>query len=217
MSDAGVVMCEKRHEELKRYFYFFNSGSTDVLSSCMDKEFLCKLAEKCNLPTPSSEIVKRGELPKKLTYPIFIKSRNPFNGWKVDVAICNNSSEVLEKYKSFVADEWIMQNFINKKTEISLQGISIEGGKTVYMPYIKEYIRLRDTDYGTYMCYYKNNLSNEILANISQYIKHLNYSGCFEIEFLQDYNDKLHFLEVNFRFSASNQGMYWGGVNLPLE
>ena len=45
----------------------------------------------------------------------------------------------------------------------------------------------------------------------------MNFSGCFEVEFLLDKNDKLHFLEINPRFSASNQGMLAGGVNMPLE
>ena len=217
MSDAGINLCDRKYEELKEHFYFFNAGSANILSKYMDKGFLCEQARKCNLPVPNFEIVKRGNLPRTLSYPVFIKSRNPFCEWKEDMAICKSEEELLKAQGAFVADEWLIQDYIQKKTEVSIQGISVNGGKQVYMPYIKKYARLRDTDYGTYMYYEINDLSESLQQKICKYLQLVNFSGCFEIEFLQDNNDNLYFLEINFRYSGSNQGMYYGGVNLPLE
>lgn len=85
------------------------------------------------------------------------------------------------------------------------------------MPYKKAYVRLRDKDYGTYMYYEPNDMEPEMLEGIKQMLRTIQFSGCFEIEFLQDKQGNLFFLEINLRYSASNQGMDCGGVNLPME
>lgn len=217
MADFGIRICDERYDELKNSFFFFNSGKANYLSPYLNKDKLCDLAVSCGLPVPNFEIVKRGCLPKKLTYPIFIKTNNSFANWKSDAGIAHNEQELVELCDSFASDEWMMEDFIDKKFEDSWQGISVNGGQQVYMPYRKRYVRLRKNDYGTYMYYKACQPPKEIAAGIQQMLRSMNFSGCFEVEFLLDKNDQLHFLEINPRFSASNQGMFAGGVNMPLE
>lgn len=183
----------------------------------MDKDVQCSLAERCGLPVPKFEIVKRGDTPKKVNYPIFIKTNNSFAHWKADAGIANDEQELKALCERFESDEWIMQDFIEKKYEDSWQGISVNGGEQVYMPYRKRYIRLRKNDYGTYMYYEAKEPPAPIADGIRKMLREMNFSGCFEAEFLVDKNEQLHFLEINLRFSASNQGMQAGGVNMPLE
>lgn len=217
MADFGIRICDERYEELKEHFFFFNSGGAYRLIPYLNKDRLCELAISCGLPVPKFEIVKRGCVPKNLNYPIFIKTNNSFANWKSDAGIAHNESELIELCKKFESDEWIMEDYIDKKFEDSWQGISVYGGQQVYMPYRKRYVRLRKNDYGTYMYYETCQPPEDIVRGVQQMLREMNFSGCFEVEFLLDKNEKLHFLEINPRFSASNQGMLIGGVNMPLE
>lgn len=216
-TDFGIQICDKRYDELKKGFFFFNSGGANSLSTYLNKDKLCDLAVSCGLPVPSFEIVKRGCLPKKLTYPIFIKTNNSFANWKSDAGIAHNERELVALCENFLSDEWMMEDYIDKKYEDSWQGISVNGGRQVFMPYRKRYVRLRKNDYGTYMYYEACQPPKKIENGIQQMLRSMNFSGCFEVEFLLDKNDELHFLEINPRFSASNQGMLAGGINMPLE
>lgn len=133
------------------------------------------------------------------------------------MAICHSADEVMAAYEGLCSAEWLMQEYIEKKTEVSLQGISLHDGEEIYLPYVKAYKRMREKDYGTYMYYDIYYLPEEVLEAIRRAIRKLGFNGCFEIEFLQDKEEHLFFLEINMRYSASNQGMRYGGVNLPLE
>lgn len=215
--DYCAQLCDRRYSELKDSFHVAHSESPGSLAKYFDKETLCHLAASCGLPVPACETVTRGNLPKSLRYPIFVKCRNSFGAWKSDMAICKSPEELMEAYNNLQSDEWLMQDYIDRQEEVSLQGISIRGGEQVYMPYKKVYIRLRDADYGTYMYYEPNDMGPEMLEGIKKMLRTIQFSGCFEIEFLRDKQGHLHFLEINLRYSASNQGMDCGGVNLPME
>ena len=217
MPDFGVRICDEQYDNLKDRFYYFNSGGANCLTTFLNKDTLCSLAEKCGLPVPRFEIVKRGNSPKKVNFPIFIKTNNSFANWKSDSGIAHDEAELKMLCNRFVSDEWIMQDCIEKRSEDSWQGISVNGGEQVYMPYRKRYVRLRKNDYGTYMYYEAIAPPTNIAEGIRKMLKEMKFSGCFEAEFILDKKDQLHFLEINPRFSASNQGMQAGGVNMPLE
>lgn len=67
------------------------------------------------------------------------------------------------------------------------------------------------------MHYEPNDLPQEMMDQIHRLLRAINLSGCFEVEFLSDKEGRLYFLEINMRYSGSNQGMLCGGVNLPME
>ncbi len=217
MNDYLVTLLDEHYDELKDSFYLFHGAKAGILSPYLDKKALCDLAEASGLPTPQHEIVKRGNLPQKLHYPIFVKALNPFGAWKGDYTICYSEEELLSAYGKLRDDVWIMEEYIDKVCEVSVQGISLHGGEDIYLPYKKVYTRLREKDYGTYMYYEKNDLPESLMEGIRKAIKTIGYSGCFEFEFLQDKSGNLYFLEINLRYSGSNQGMRHGGVNLPME
>lgn len=218
MSEAGVRLLDANYDRLKDAFYFFHGkGGAHALAPFYDKSAQCALAAECGFRTPASEVVARGALPQHLSYPIYIKCRDSFGAWKRDMAICHSPQELLDTYPKLESDQWLMQEFVDRKYEVSLQGLSLHDGDEIYMPYVKVYTRLRDTDYGTYMYYERNRLPDDLNRNIEKAIRKIGFNGCFEIEFLQDKEERLFFLEINLRYSASNPGMRHGGVNMPLE
>lgn len=211
--DNHEQILDEHYDELVGKFYFFNAGAQGRVTKYMDKMELCKLAEKCGLRVPSSEVVVPGILPKSLKYPVFTKTINPYSeGWKRDVFICNNEEELLEAYQGMVSPALIIQEYVDKVGEISMQGISICGGEKVFLPFERMYLRFSKTNFGGYM-YYQRFSNDGLREKIQSMIREIGFSGCFEIEFLVDKNDNLYFLEINLRFSASNYGVNFGGVN----
>lgn len=211
--DNHEQILDEHYDELIDRFYFFNGGSRGVVTKYMDKMELCRLATECGFKVPSSEVVVPGILPKNLKFPVFTKTINPYSeGWKRDVFICYDEKELLAAYQGMVSPALIVQEYIDKVGEISMQGISVCGGEKVFLPFERMYLRFSKTSFGGYM-YYQRFVNEELREKIQSMIKKINYSGCFEIEFLVDKSNDLYFLEINLRFSASNYGVNYGGVN----
>ena len=211
--DNHEQILDEHYDELIDRFYIFNGGSRGAVTKYMDKMELCSLAMECGFEVPCSEVVVPGTLPKKLKYPVFTKTINPYSdGWKRDVYICNDEKELLEAYQGMVSPALIVQEYIDKVGEISMQGVSICGGEHVFLPFERMYLRFSKTSFGGYM-YYQQFDNKELRDKIQSMIRKINYSGCFEIEFLVDRKNVFYFLEINLRFSASNYGVNYGGVN----
>lgn len=213
--DGHLQFLDEHYEMLKGKFYLFNGGEKGRLTYYLNKEKQCMLAKECGFSVPGFEEVERGELPSSVSYPVITKTWNSYSdGWKKDVTICYSATELLQSYPKMTSKRLLLQEYVEKSGELSMQGLSIDGGKEVFMPFERMYLRFSETSFGGYMYYQP--FSDEILKrNIQTMLKTINYSGCFEIEFIVDKQNRLHFLEVNLRFSASNYGLNTGGVNLP--
>ena len=80
--------------------YFWNAGEKGRIRKLINKEEQMAIAAECGLNVIPTERVKRGELPKKLEYPIFTKATNSLNPfWKANAFVCNNEADLLEAYK----------------------------------------------------------------------------------------------------------------------
>lgn len=215
--DNHEQIIDEHYDELVDKFYFFNAGNRGRVTLYMDKMELCKLAEKCGFNVPKSEVVNPGVLPTSLKYPVFTKTINPYTkGWKHDVYICDDEQELLTAYRNMISPSLIIQEYIEKIGEISMQGVSICGGEQIFIPFERMYLRYSKTSFGGYM-YYQRFEDDDLRRRIQSMIKEIGYSGCFEIEFLVDKNNCLYFLEINLRFSASNYGVNYGGVNQAVS
>lgn len=213
-SDLLVSMMDQHYDQLKDRFIFFNAAEQGRLTQYMIKSAQCELAVQNGLDAPKSELLSKGTLPGKLRYPIFTKTDNCFTrGWKTDYIICNNEQELLKAYESIKNDKLLLQEFIHKKNEVSLEGISINHGEELYLPVQMDYLHLTDGKYGTWMTNYAYNLGDELKGKIQQILKTIHYSGIFELEFLEDMDGKLLFLEFNFRQTQLNHSMTDMGLN----
>lgn len=215
--DAGIEWLDSHYGMLKDKFYFFNGGEQGRINYYMDKNNICDLAEKCGIPKPKGETLKHGELPKTLRYPVMMKVTKSTKGaWKQDVRICQSEEELKAVWPEIKADEMLVQEFIKKKNEICLDGFCINDGKDVWMKYTSEYIRFTDMTFGEYM-WFKPFEKQQILDSVKQILRETHFNGIFSVEILQDYDDNMYFLEVNFRNSTWSYPYTFAGMNLPYQ
>lgn len=217
-SSDGIESCLDLHyNELVNRFYFFNAGEQGRVSKYMLKKEIINLAAECGLPIPKTEEVAVGELPKTLKYPIFTKAViSTLYAWKGNAHICRNERELLEAYKSIRGERIILQEYIEKKNELCIDALCINKGLDLYMPIQAEYIRVAPDSYGNYIHYQRYKEGEAFFNKIAEMFKRIGYTGVFEIEFLRDKNDGLHFLEINFRNSTWSYAHTYAGVNLPI-
>jgi len=216
--DDYVEMCLDQHyDELKDKFYFFDGGQSGIISKYMDKDTISNLAVECGFHIPKTEVLKRGVLPKSLTYPVITKAKvSAIGGWKSDVKICYSEKELLEAYKNMITEDLLVEEFIEKKNELCLDGFCINHGNDVCIPFQTTYLRLAPGKYGNYMelAPFKN---KTVYEQVKQILRRSSFNGIFSVEFLIGQNNELYFLEVNFRNSTWSYAFTYGGVNMPYE
>lgn len=214
-NDGIVSLFDKNYNRLKDSFFFFNAGEQGRLSLVMEKQYLCELAGKCGIRTPRSTIVEIGNLNHGIEYPIFIKSIDSFDvHWKSSVSICKTERELKDYYSKSHNRYVLIQEFIKKKNEYILQGISVNGGKELYLPIEGYYYRFPDDAYGSYLYFEAYKGGMDLYDQLKQMFIEINYSGVFEIEFLVGQDNNLYFLEINFRHTLWNHTFTDMGINL---
>jgi len=215
-SDNITLLLDSHYDELKDNFYFFNGQ--ECLSNYLQKEFLSAEAEICGFNVPRGELKKVGELPQNLRYPLFTKAVTSSNGddWKAQSYVCETEEDLLNAYKEINVDTILIQEYIQKKDELSLEGYCINGGEEVFIPYYGRYYRLSDKGFGYYL-YFIPFDDNELLEKCRCLLKRAKYSGIFSVDFLVGEDNSLYFLEINFRNSAWATVCAYGGVNLPYS
>lgn len=213
--DPGILL-DNRYDELKEHFYFFNGQGTIAIS--MQKYKNCLMAAECGIDVPKEEYLERGVLPTTLKYPIMTKASTSACGgnWKGDSFICKTAQELTEAYKKIKSSKVLVQEFIEKENELCLDGISINGGEDIFIPYGCSYYRFTPESYGNYMYFYPF-IDVELLKKIKDLIKLSRYTGVFCIEFLKGKDGGLYFLEVNYRNSGWSYAFTVGGFNLPFR
>lgn len=215
IDDKTVSYMDDRYDELKDYFYFFNAGSAGQVNRYMDKFNILEAAKKCGLKTLRAYRCKKGELPGEICYPVITKAISPVvGGWKSDVHICNSAVELMDAYKTIAAPEVLVQEYIEKKNEYCLEGLSINHGKDMLITIASTYNYLLPNYYSPYMTV-SNMDDKELNSRLNDLMKLIGFEGIFEIEFLIDQDDILYFGEINFRNSTWSYASTVAGMNLP--
>ena len=214
--DYHTELLDKNYDRLVGRFYFFNCGEAFRLTAFLNKDEQCRVAEECGFAVPKREVVKKGELPKDLQYPIITKTiSSNEGGWKKDVYVCQSENDLENAYDKIIANTLLLEEYVNKKCEISIHGISINAGEQVYIPYYSEDYRFSKCSFGHYVRFQQ--LFNEELVNkVRHYLHAIRFSGIFNMDFLLDQDDHLFFLEINMRSGARNYAVTSGGLNMPF-
>lgn len=208
---------DEHYEELIDKFIFYDGGRRGIITESMNKDAINKVAESCGCNVPKSEVVKRGELPKTLKYPVITKGIMSIKGgWKNDVIICQDEHELKNAFDNIKSDTVLVCEYINKKNELCLDGFCINHGKDVCIPFETSYLTLINGQYGNYMRMTPFQ-RKDVEEQVQKVLEKTGFNGVFSVEFLIDQDDKLWFLEVNFRFSTWGYAFHYGGVNLPVE
>ena len=215
-SDNIESFLDNHFSDLNNHFYFFNGGKNGQITKYMDKETILLAAKECGINVPKSERVSRGEQSINVPFPIITKSiSSNTGGWKNDVFICRDKDDLNQAYKQIKSDPVLIEEYIEKKNELCIDGISFNGGEEIYMPFKVNYLRFTPKAYGNYMMVSPFD-DKDLSEKISLLFKKTKFSGIFSIEFLISPDGEYKFLEINFRHSTWAYSSLKGGANLPL-
>lgn len=213
--DDVMGLIDKRYNELIDKFYIWNAGQQGRLSKYLNKDEQIKLAERCGFKVPKTEMIKLGDMPHSLQYPIFTKATDSLNEWwKGCASICKNEKELKDFCKKLEVDNLIIQEYIDKKDETPIEGISINGGKDILLFGLTRNYRMTADSFGTFRRIEPFN-DKFIEDSIRKFIQQINYTGAFEIELIIDKQGNSYFLEANFRIAQQNYGYTAFGANIP--
>ena len=173
--DSTTYYINERYNILADKFIFYNCGENGRLCSLAPKLVQNRFAKESGLLVADCEVVKVGELPKKLEYPVITKATSSLGAdWKKNVFICQNEDELMEAYTHIREKEVLVQEFIEKKTEMPIQGISINHGEDVYMPLQMMYNRTYKDSFGFTFRYEKFS-HPEMLKPMKEFFKKMGF------------------------------------------
>lgn len=211
-SDHSASLLDLHYEQLKDSFFFANIKEKEgELTALMDKHTQTELAKKCGFNVPKSWLYQK-EIEEKLEFPCLLKPLESIHGGK-KIRICSSKEELYQFRKDFSEnDKILIQEFINKESEIVVVGLAVKGN--VFIPGYT--FKHREINGGTtYSTVYPIGKLNNNLAEICErYIKEIGYEGLFGIEFVAK-NGKFYFIEINLRNDATCYSLTKAGVNLP--
>lgn len=213
--DYHASLLDRNYDLLIDKFFFFNAGSQGALTNLLNKNVQLELAQLCDIRIPKKDVVKKGILPRTIFYPVITKTLFSTMGkWKGDSYICKNEQELKDAYSVIEATDLVIEEFLDKKNELEINGFAINNGEDIYISYDKLYFRLGEKSFGHYM-FYKQNQDDVLLDKIKKLMKKAKFNGMFDVEILVDANDNLYFMEVNWRSWMSNYAHTQFGVNIP--
>lgn len=214
-SDEIASLLDLNYDRLVDKFFFFHGKEQGTITYYLDKKNISDLAVEKGCKALRYEVVKKGMMPKDLRYPVITKAINStLYNWKDDSFICKNEDELLEAYKVIRSEEILVQEYIHKKNEYCVDGFSYNGGKSVEITYVANYLRFSDISYGGYMVMHPLD-RKEVYEQLKNMLQEIGFDGIFCIEFLIDENDDLYFLEINLRNSGWSYASTCGGYNMP--
>lgn len=215
--DKTVGYYDARYEELKHKFIFFNAGKNNRISKFMDKGEILECAKRHGVPVLPTVIVERGEIPADLKYPVITKAISPNAGaWKGDVNICYSEQELKEAMERIQSPQVLLQHYIEKKTEITLEGFSYNHGQGMFVGVECRYVYTIKGYYSPYHNTYPMK-NMKLKAKLNAMLAEIGFEGIWEIEFLVDQDENLWFLEINFRNSTWGYASNVAGNPLPYN
>lgn len=214
--DKSVGFFDLHYDELKDKFIWYNAGSQGRINDFMNKDRILQIAKKHGFNVLDSHVVRIGEIPEGLVYPVITKDISPNSGsWKADVHICENEEELKAAYKEITSPIVQIQHFVDKKNEYAIEGFTVNHGKEIFFGTTLTWKYQIKGYYSPYhdVTMFKNPDMGERLRSL---FEEIGFEGIFEVEFLIDKDDTMYFLEANFRASAWNYSSTVAGMPLSF-
>lgn len=212
--DKSIGYFDLHYDEVKNKFICYNAGTAGRINEFMDKDRILRIAKKHGFNVLDSHVVKLGEIPDDLVYPVITKDINPNSGsWKSDVYICENEEELKEAFTKISSPVIQIQHFVDKKNEYAIEGFTVNRGKEIF---IGTTLTWKYLIKGYYSPYHDVTMikDHEIKEKLRLLFEEIGFEGIFEVEFLIDQDDTFYFLEANFRASAWNYSSTVAGMPL---
>lgn len=212
-SDDVTEQLNLFRDQLSNYYILPGVPEQGKMVELMDKTTMISMAAKRGIYAP--EVWSLPADKDKVSFPCITKSHVSSHGGKSDIVICRNK-EHFDSFLSQNKDDLFAQAYIDKLEEVQFIGCSLNAGEEVIVPGMSKVLRSQPNtntgflEYGPIDPFYK-----ETVEKAKLYIKDCQYSGLFSFEIMRGKDDKVWFLEINFR----NDGNAWcvtkAGVNLP--
>lgn len=213
--DKTVTFYDRMYDELKDKFIMFNAGETGRITKFMRKKEIVDCARRHGVPVAPDWLVENGEIPADIEYPVITKAFSPVEGcYKGDFHICMNEAELKEAFEDIESDMVFIQKYIDKKTETTYEGFSYNHGKGMYVGVQTDYIYPTKGYYSPLMNVYPR-VDASLQERLNEMLAEIGFEGIWEIEFLVDKDDKLYFLEINFRHATWGYSANVAGSPLP--
>lgn len=200
--DVTVALLDRNYDRLKDYFYFYNAGAAGRINHYMDKDVMLELVARHGIKIAKTWKVKVGEIPTDIEYPIMTKAINSIGEeWKDIVYICYNDEELIDAYSKMKSEYILVQQYIIKTDEVSVDAFSVNRGKDVFI--VTEAYQMYNIP-DKYSPYWRieNPTHTEIGEQIKAVVAEIGLEGIWEFEFMADDKGNLWFLEINFRNTA---------------
>lgn len=214
-ADVVTEHLNQHHDQLSKRYLLPGVEQQGKMVSLMDKTTMIAMAARHGIHAPHVWTLPNDI--SKVTYPCITKSYiSSHGGGKADIVICRNRKE-LDAFLANNTDAVFAQPYIDKKEEVQFIGCSINGGKKVIIPGMARVLRSQPNTntgflaYGPIDAFYV-----DIVQRSKAYIKECGYSGLFSIEFIRGKDDRVYFLETNFRNDGNAYSVTASGVNLPV-
>lgn len=214
--DKTVTFYDRMYDELKDKFIMFNAGETGRITKFMRKKEIVDCARRHGVPVAPDWLVENGEIPADIEYPVITKAFSPVEGcYKGDFHICMNEAELKAAFEGIESDMVFIQKYIDKKTETTYEGFSYNQGKGMYVGVQTDYIYPTKGYYSPLMNVYPR-VDASLQERLNEMLAEIGFEGIWEIEFLVDKDDKLYFLEINFRHATWGYSANVAGSPLPF-
>ena len=144
-SDEIAALLDQNYGRLIDKFFFFHGGRQGIITQYLNKKLISELAVEKGCKTLKYEVVRKGELPTALNYPVITKAINStLLDWKNEMHICYSEDELLQAYEKMRSETILVQEYIRKKNEFCVDGFSYNAGEEVEIPYFTNYLRFSD-------------------------------------------------------------------------
>ena len=195
----------------------YKTPKTNIdISILMNKEEQGKIAKVCGLIVPQSIVYSKGNTIFWSYFPCIIKPIKSIDGaGKNDIHIANNEIELKQAIETTQAKQVQIQQYITKQMEYQLIGCSLNHGEKIIIPGYTRIERQPENTNTGYLEYRPIDTLKFDTVAVTNFIKHIGYSGLFSIEFIRDINGTDFFLEINMRNDGNGYCVQSAGVNLP--
>lgn len=212
--DKTIGYLDLHYDELKDRFILYNAGVQGRINEYMDKFKILECAKRHGMNVLDSVVVKRGEDPGDIRYPIITKAISPNSGgWKSDVFICSSFEELQEAYSKIKSEEILVQSYIEKKNEYCVEGCSVDKGMDVLYSIYSTYNYMIKGYYSPYRT--SGSFDNPSLKkSLDGMMKEIGFEGILDAEFLVAQDGTLWFLEINFRNTTWSYASACAGMPL---
>ena len=214
--DKTVTFYDKMYDELKDKFILFNAGESGRITKYMRKKEIADCARRHGVPVAPDWLVENGQIPTDIEYPVVIKAFSPVEGrYKDDFHICQNEDELRKAFDSIESGQVFIQKYIDKKTEMTYEGFSYNHGKGMYVG-VQTHYQYPVKGYYSPLQFCQPRVDEELQEKLNAMLAEIGFEGIWEIEFLVDKENKLYFLEINFRHSTWGYASNVAGSPLPI-